>query len=279
METKITERDKILLILLVILIIIFGAVMIPNYGIMASINAIKETNAAIRTQRGDNETALKELVEKGIDSGYAENAMQARRRIEEEVLALQYDAVKMSQMSLSADSTSVAREWLLPIAYVNYENGTDTDKLLKDISINTRQGYNQNILILDGYQYLISSYPCTVSCHTADDSFDYETTYMEVGQDMLCDWVLAHNILIERGSVNIATGTSAWNIADDGNMLWSLELDIPQNSQIEQYKHLLGECHHCGQYYSLAEYQEYADEEVPMVCPNCEGELTGESIR
>lgn len=279
MEMKLTERDKMLLIILVIMVIVFGAVMIPSYGIMASINSIKEDNAAIKAQKAENESAMEELIDKGVDSGYVESPINARRKVEENILAAQYDAVKMSQMSLSADSTSVARDWLLPVAYVGYENGTEAEKLLKDIAISSQQGYTQSNLDIEGYLYMTNSYPCVLTCSVVNPSYEYQTKYMEDSNVQLCDWVVALNVLAERGSVHFATGSAAWTFADEDSMLWTLDLAIPQDSKIEQYKHLLGECHQCGHYYSIAEYQEYEANEMEMHCVECEGVLTGDTIR
>ena len=256
METKMTERDKILLIILAIVIIVFGAVMIPSYGIMASINKITDANKAIVVQRAENNNALDDLVASGVPAAVAESPAMAVNRIKASIVEAEYDAVKISQGSLSASSTSVARDWLIPLAYPNYENGTDADKVLEDISVRDNEdGYVNKTLVIDYSNYETSVYSCTLNCTVSNGVYDYDTTFSAESMTKMCNLIFGYNRLIERGSVQIEAAQNAWSVSESNAMTWRIKLVIPQNSKIEQYKGELCECHHCGQYYTLDEYE------------------------
>lgn len=275
MEIKLTERDKLLLIVLVILVIIFAGVMIPKYGIMASINTITDAKKQIEDQKVINTEALDALVGIGVPASVADRPGAAVSRINQEICDSRYDAVKESLLSLSADSTSVAREWLIPIGYVDFENGTDADKILSDVDVkNNTNGYTAQSFMMDSNEYDVSVYACELSCISEVTDFSFSSEYSGADLTDVCQMIMAYNLFSERGSIDIQYGQGNWVINDDGSMKWMLRLVIPQDSKIDYYKSILGECHNCGQYYSLEGF----NPQVPNYC-DC-GELrTGESLK
>ncbi|MBO4534891.1 MAG: hypothetical protein J5755_03010, partial [Clostridia bacterium] len=166
MNTKLSQRDKILLIVLGLVIVVFAAVMIPTYGIKDLIVSIKDTKAEISNQQNDNNDALNALRAKGIPSGMAENAAGARNYLARKTLELKFQAAKVSQLNVNTDAYGVAEGWLLPLMYVDCINGNDTDgvKIMEYMTVNVSSGYTANETDVVGNLYNCDLYSCTVSC-------------------------------------------------------------------------------------------------------------------
>ena len=74
MQFKMTERDKVLLIVLAIVIVLFAAIMIPQYGIKDLIVSMQDTDKKITEQKAANDQKLLTLAQMGIPAAFAENS-------------------------------------------------------------------------------------------------------------------------------------------------------------------------------------------------------------
>jgi len=281
METKMTSRDKLLLIVLGMILIVFGAVMIPKYGIKDLIVSIRDTRAQIAEQTITNEETLQSLAAAGISPAYAERPMSAQERLRETIVESKYDLVKMSQTSLSAEAYAVADKWLRPVKYLHFDAGNT--ELYASVAITNNEGGYVDVETLVGdTSYSVQQYDCTFSLVAADDAkYTLELNYLseETNVDKLSLLIAAYNVLNERGSIRVVDWTF-----DEAGMSLNLVLTIPAGSKVDAYASEIGECHHCGKPYSIAEYNaekaelDLQDSEEVVRCHDCDEPLTGEAL-
>ena len=279
METKVSSRDKVLLVVLGIVVLIFGAIMVPTYGIKDMILTMKETRASITEQTAANQEALDALTATGVSAAYAENPVQAAARLRADILNRKYDAVKSQEMSLSSEAYAVANDWLLPVKYLHFESGNTV--LYASISIvNNDGGFADTELFLEDSVHSVQKYDCTFSFVVADDEkYVLDLSYLseDANVNSLSLLIATYNVLQERGSVVI----NDWTLEETGASM-SLSLYIPADSQISHYAAEIGECEHCGKPYYIADYQaelaDLADGETEVKCVECDQPLSGNPL-
>lgn len=285
METKMTSRDKVLLIVLAIVLVIFGAIMIPTYGIKDLIVNMNETRDKIKAQTITNEETLRNLSSAGISAAYAENYAQAKRALNKKILQTKYDAVKMQQTSLSAKAYAVAEQWLTPVKYLHFDAGNT--EMYANVNItNNSSGFNSSNITVTTNTFEVERYGCSFTCSVAgDEKYVLELDHLDVESDVdeLSLLVAIYTILEERGSVTIKD----WSF-NDGNISIGMELVIPHDSQIDDYAAQIGECHVCGTPYYISDYQaqlaDLPEGETQVKCSNedCNNGdpavLTGEAL-
>lgn len=279
METKMTSRDKVLLIVLAIVLVVFGAVMIPTYGIKDLIVSIKDTRTAITQQTSENNELLEDLTKAGVSAAYAESSAQAKQRLKKDILQSKYNAVKFEQTSLSAQAYAVADQWLTPVKYLHFDAGNTV--LYTNISVsNNDGGFTEAELPVEDSSYSVERYSCLFSCVTsAEEKYVYELDYLaeDANVNSLALLIAAYDILQERGSVVIED----WTV-DETSATMNLSLVIPAGSHIDDYAAEIGECEHCGTpYYVRDYYNDLADleeGETEVKCADCEQPLTGKAL-
>lgn len=285
METKVTNRDKVLLIVLAIIIVIFGAVMIPQYGIKDLIIKMKDTRAQITEQTKANDEKLADLTKAGVPAAFAENSGQAKKMLKNRILEEKYAALKKGQTSLTAKAYEVADKWLVPVKYVHYDAGNTSDVLYATVAItNNEEGYTEGEIEVDEEIHAVQAYHCTFSCAAADNAgYDLELNNLaeEDAKAPLCLLISTYNVLAERGSISV----EGWTF-DGGAISMDLTLYMPVDSHVDEY--LIGECHVCGKPYYISDYEarlkDLPEGETEVTCDNADcgnGEpavLTGEAI-
>ena len=279
METKVSSRAKILLIVLAIILVIFGAVMVPTYGIKDMVVNLKETRSKINEQRDLNTEALTALTETGVSAAYAESPSQAADRLRKDILESKYDAIKFQQMSLSAKAYAVADQWLTPVKYVHFESGNTVIYASVSVS-NNEGGFADSEIILEDVAYDTEEYSCMFSFVASDEEkYVLELDYLaeDANVNSLSLLVAIYNVLQERGSVII----DDWTLEETGATM-SLTLIIPAESKIDEYAAEIGECEHCGKPYYIADYyaelEELPEGETEVKCTDCEQPLTGKPL-
>ena len=287
METKMSNRDKLLLIVLGIIIVIFGAIMLPTYGIKDLIVSINDTKSKISSQTSENEETLAGLVAQGVSAGYAENFAQAKRRLSQEILTDKYDIVKQQETSLTGTAYAVADDWLRPVKYLHFDEGNT--ELYASVAITRNSGgFTGTQIVYDDNVYDIDNYSCLFSCNSsATERYDMNLEYVAegTGVDSISMLIAVYNVLSERGSVTI----NNW-LFDENGITLDLVLSVPFESKIADYAAEIGECHHCGKPYYLSDYYSRladlpeGETEVRCTNPDCNPEgdpavLTGEALR
>lgn len=290
MNTKLTQRDKILLIILGLVVVVFAAVMIPRYGIKDLFVSIKDTRSAIKAQEAENNETLAVLRAKGIPSAMAENAAAARNYLARKTLELEYQAAKGSQLTVNTDAYGIAEGWLLPVMYVDYINGNDVDgvKLIDLMDVGVTSGYTVAETDVMGNLYNCNLYSANITC-TPDNTNTYQLDlqYSSEGTnvDQLAFIVALYTILEERGSIVVENYTVGELESAPKQVTLAVSLRVPQGTLLAHYAKEICECHHCGHVYSVAQYEtwladSYENAEDPGVvhCPECEEVITGETL-
>jgi hypothetical protein len=266
METKMSERDKVLLIVLAVIIFAFAAIMLPTVGIKDLIVSYLDTRNAISEQEAANAELLSGYTKYGI---VAANANSAQVVISNKALQSKYDAVKFQQNSLSASSDhAVGPQWLYPVKNLHYEQGSA--ELFSGVSVDQNPGYQPNSIDINGSLYATEAYSCTMTCGVSGvNRYTLLLDYLKEDNSLsqLDTLLTAYNTLTERGSITV----NSWNVTNEEITL-ELTLTTPADTQVDQYAEEIEECHKCGAYYRLGQYDKCTVE-------SCGETLTHKSIK
>lgn len=279
METTFTQRDKALLIILGIVLVVFASVMIPNYGIYSLITTRSELKADINKQQSENEQTLTELIASGISSGSAENGSLAKTILLRAILTEQHHLAKLSLTFESSKSYATAKEWLEPVKYEDFTKGGI--ELFGDLSVsNNSSGFEASTITFGDSDFEIDLYKGDVGCNLLDgDSYTIEAPHMQVGDDyLLGSYIVLIDQLIKRGSI-IVKGFeySSTTATGESEIVIPIEIYVPQDNNLAYYASTVCECHNCGNPYYLSTYEEFllsATEGEVYVCPNCDAEIS-----
>ena len=131
---KITERDKILLVLLVVILIVALAVVLPGVGVMAC----REKLAQYATDTEDVEKDLTEklaiLREMGVKASDAESVSRAKSSLEEDIFNMKVEASHLAGNVMAyAKPYAVDEGWVDGLEY-RYGVNSDVDQKLVDYS-------------------------------------------------------------------------------------------------------------------------------------------------
>ncbi len=278
METTLTQRDKALLIILGIILVVFAAVMIPNYGIYALITTSSELKGEIKTQQNENEQALTALVSSGISAGSAENGSLAKTVLLRAILSEQHQLAKLSLTLESSKSYATAKEWLEPVKYVDYTKGGV--ELFADLSVSQNDsGFESAEITMGDISYVIDMYRGEIGCNLVDgDAYLLDADHLQVDESyLLGSYIVLIDQLIKRGSIIIKDFEYSTTVSSgNGQISIPIEIYVPENNQIAYYASTICECHSCGNPYYLSTYEEYllsASEGEFYTCPYCDAEI------
>lgn len=268
METKISQKDKMLLIILGIVVVVFAAVMIPTYGIKDLYLGITESQTEIDKQKAANDTLLTTLASAGIPSATAGNVASARSYLKGEILSLQYEMAKAGLTTVRSDTSVDVPGDLFTIAYLGGVAGNP--ELMRDMSVETPAPFYQAEMYVGDALYPVMQYSCDLKI-TWSDTNTYDLNTESGSEDAQLAMLVAINqILAGRGSVRM----DGYRFGAPGVVTVTLKIYAPNNTEISRYGAMIGECKHCGAPYYLEEFINGT-----ITCDECEGELDGAPIR
>ncbi len=123
---KMTQKDKVLLILLGVILVVALVVVIPGFGIMACNDKIKEYNEQTTTLEDELTVAVAELREMGVEPAYAENFRLAKDRLEKKIMDQKQEASRLAHSIMAfAESFDVDEQWIYGL---EYKNGVVSDE-------------------------------------------------------------------------------------------------------------------------------------------------------
>ncbi len=261
MEVKMTQRDKIMLIVLALVIVVFAAVMIPTYGIKDLIVGITDAKKEIAVQKEENDATLQQMVAAGLPAGLASNAAATKRRLENMIVEEKYTAAKIGQTVAPTTAYEVAEYWLHPLAYLHAIKGNP--QLLQtplEVKQNTG-GFVTTQLNMFDHLYPIDEYTCTMVCTAdANNTYTLDLSYAsgDTDEDQLAFIIALYTIMAERGSIEINSCSF-----ENGNAAATLNLSIkvPADSSLTQYAGEVCECHTCGTVYTVEQYEALVESE------------------
>lgn len=113
-----TQRDKMLLVLLAVILVVALVVILPGVGVMSCRTKIQEYQEQTAELDEELATALAELREMGVDSAYAENFRLAKDRLEKKIMEQKQEAARLAHSIMAyAESYDVDEQWIYGLEY------------------------------------------------------------------------------------------------------------------------------------------------------------------
>ena len=187
---KITQRDKMLLLLLVALLVIALVIVLPGVGVMAcneKMNNIKSEEVELDTELSER---LNELYELGVDSVVAENAQASMNRLDDKILTLEMEAARLAGSIMAyAKPYAVDENWVDGLEY-RYGIKSDENEKIVEYSpiadVESSDNGNNKHLVLKDKEYdlptatreirftVTDTAECTYSTEYSLDEYDLE---------------------------------------------------------------------------------------------------------
>ena len=144
---KITERDKILLVVLAIVLVVALAIILPGVGVMDCRSQITEVETNIEEVNGQLTAELKELREMGITSTEAAaNVTLAINHLEDKIHQEKVEASRLADVIMPyLPGYNIEKGWLNSVRYVGMILSTEESDII--IDYNDIEGTNKTPII------------------------------------------------------------------------------------------------------------------------------------
>ncbi len=290
METTFTQRDKALLLILGIIIIIFAAVLIPKFGIYALITSRSELTEQINKQTEENQLLFAELVQNGISGAYAESGAMAKNYLNRVVLEEKHDAAKISTAVNSSNSYMTARDWINPVKYKGFVSGETTyfDSINVEPSTN---GVQENAIEMYEISFPVNIYEAEIEAElSVDNTFSLNASHCTNIDKLndLASMIVLSSQLARRGSCIIQVfDYKKGDFTEDGQATIKVTVLVitPIIDNLGDYASTVCECHSCGTPYYLSDYQTKLQDKIleegegaVVTCTNCNEVIDGSTI-
>ena len=158
---KMTQRDKVLLILLGLILVVALVVVLPGMGIMSCNEKTKEYQSKTAEMDEVLAEALTELRDMGVDVALAENFRLANDRLEKKIFDQKQEAARLAHSIMAyAESFDVDEQWIYGLEY-KYATISDDENLLisydKFLDVTRNPNSDQDYTIKDTIYTLKSS--------------------------------------------------------------------------------------------------------------------------
>jgi|GEM_PF-4465838 cell division protein FtsL len=289
MEKTFTARDKALLLILGIIVIVFAAVMIPSIGgtpigIYSLITSRSELKKQITEQNNENEVAFNELVQSGIDPRFAESAMVARSNLQKTVLETKHEVAKLSQTADKEGGYKTAKKWIEPTKYDSFVLGGE--ELLTSFQVTSNEdGFEESTIMIGENYYNVYRYEGEASCMLLDEKqycFDTDNYFQVEDINDLAGFVVLSAQMIRRGSIIVESYQfDPVDSTYQDVIVAPFSVYVPQGDAISAYSSQICECRTCGNPYYKVDYEEQVknlNEGESVHCTKCDAELDGVTI-
>lgn len=287
METTLTQRDKALLLILGIILIIFAAVMIPKVGIYALISTRSETATTIATQKSENETLYMELVQSGVNGAYVESGAMAKKYLETKLLNEKHDIARLSTSICRQDSYDTAKNWIYTMKYKGYVIGETA--YFDSLNVVPKSVVTTDGLTMFDITYDVKKLEADVEIVLSTETkFNFDLQYctnLDTLNDLATMLVMASQTM-RRGSCMVSEFVYNKSSLEEGQDTITLTVVVytPANNAYSGYASEICECHHCGYAYTLEWYKTQIENasieggEATVSCPSCSELLDGTTI-
>lgn len=287
METTLTQRDKALLLILAIIIIIFAAVLIPKVGIYALITNRSDLQEQINKQKAENEQMFLELIESGISGAYAENGALARSYLAKLVLNEYQKVAKQSTVVNTSKGYVTARDWINPIKYKGFVSGET--EYFESINVDpSANGRHEGLITIHDLQFAVNIYEAEVEADlSVDNTFSFNTSYCENAENLsdLASMIVLSSQLSRRGSCFVQIFEyNKLEMEDESlgtvkiTVLVITPLSDDTDSAWNKLASKICECHNCGAPYYKSDFEDKAELGEDMTCSSCGELLDGTTI-
>ena len=128
---KMTERDKILLIFLAIILVVAIVVVLPGFGVMSCNDKVAEYKDKSADLDEELDDALAELRSMGVDPLYAERRNIARERLENKIFDLKQEASRLAGNIMAyAQTYAVDEQWIDGLEYRYGVASDDSERIV-----------------------------------------------------------------------------------------------------------------------------------------------------
>jgi len=176
---KITERDKLLLVVLAIILVVTLAIMMPGVGVMSCNTEIENIETQIDSINTELALELSKLREMGISQVDADNYTRAGRNLDTKILQEKEEAARYVDCILAnTDSSFVDQQWVKSIQYIGAVIGSPDDKIFEYNAISdvSKSGNETRTLIVDGAEYELTVAWRSVPLSTGENADKYLLT-------------------------------------------------------------------------------------------------------
>ncbi len=235
---KITERDKILLVLLVVILIVALAIVLPGVGVMAC-------REKLSTYKADTEELEKELDDKlntlrsmGVKTQYAESSSRASAALEEDIFNLKMEAAHLAGNVMAyAKPYAVDDGWIDGLEYRYGIRSEDDEKIVEYSLIEDVVGSKEKLdetFVLNDTTYTLPKATRDINSYTiartADCSYEVEMTMENYSASELGAALLFWHNIASKGSMLITEA----KFSDEKTVSFTL-LMPPDGSGISDY--------------------------------------------
>ena len=207
---KVTERDKILLVVLGVILIVALAVLLPGVGVMACRDNLATYKTKTADLEADLDSKLSTLKSMGV-TRYQENAKKANEALQEAAFNLKVEASHLAGNIMAyAKPYAIDENWLDGLEY-RYGVTSDEDEKIINYSpitdVSPSGGEQQDeIFAIDGVNYTLPSAKREITytiAQTADCTYDVEMTMSEYSAADLAPVLLFLHNISSKGSILI----------------------------------------------------------------------------
>ena len=235
---KMTERDKVLLVLLGVILIVALAIMVPGVGVMACRDKLAEFETNDSDIQAELDQANATLKRMGVTQ-YQENASSAADALEEKVFDLKVEASHLAGNVMAyAKPYAVDEEWVDGLEYRYGIKSDDGEKILQYSPIEEVDAVGkqeEESFVIDGVTYTLPSakreinyaIPVGAECYYVTEVAGADVSFADLGSLIL----YLHNISA-KGSILV---TEIRHTGNDGNRISFTLVMPPEGSGISRY--------------------------------------------
>ena len=138
---KITERDKALLILLVVILIVALAIVMPGFGVMSCRDKISDYKTKTEDLEKDLDSKLDTLRNMGVKTQYAESAARASEALKEDIFDMKMEASHLAGNVMAyAKPYALDEGWVDGLEYRYGVKSEDSEKIVEYSPITNVEG-------------------------------------------------------------------------------------------------------------------------------------------
>ena len=234
---KMTERDKVLLVLLGVILIVALAVMVPSVGVMACRDKLAEIETKDIEIQNELDQANATLKSMGVTK-YQENASSAVDALSEKVFDLKVEASHLAGNVMAyAKPYAVDEEWVDGLEYRYGIKSDEGEKIMQYSPIEEVEGGKQEeeTFVIDGVTYTLPcakreinyAVPASAECYYVTEVAGADVSFADLGSLIL----YLHNIS-SKGSILV---TEVRHSGNDGNRISFTLVMPPEGSGISRY--------------------------------------------
>ncbi|MBP5404718.1 MAG: hypothetical protein J6Y74_02085 [Clostridia bacterium] len=207
---KITQRDKILLVVLAIVFVVALAIVMPSVGVLDCRTELQ--NIATATEELNEKLAaeLAELREMGINSSDAENVRQAQDHLDDKTKEKMEEAARIANSIMAyAETYNVDTQWINSLQYIGgVQSNNPEDRLLdfEDVTDTNKEENVEKVIVVGNSEYTITVAKRAIEFSDMENpkaSLELDFTLTGLNQDHFGALILYLQQVAAKGSLHV----------------------------------------------------------------------------